>query len=77
MPELWPELAPILAGHSSLGRDANGRTLYAERVAWVSRQDYDRAEQDFALACFEAIEGELAEVQIEEAEERERERRRG
>lgn len=76
MPELWPELAPILAAHSTLGRDMNGRTLYAERVAWVERQAYDQGEQDFALACLEAIDSETAAAMAEEMEAARQERSR-
>lgn len=69
VPEPWPEVAEVLAGWRRLGRDANGQTLYAERLALLGELGLTEAgEREAWQALFDAADDELAKARKAELE---------
>ncbi|OQC40758.1 MAG: hypothetical protein BWX64_01323 [Acidobacteria bacterium ADurb.Bin051] len=69
VPEPWPEVAEVLAGWRRLGRDANGSTLYGERLALLGERGVDDPGQREAWqALFDAADDVLARLRAAELE---------
>jgi len=67
VPELWPELEPVLCGYFQLGRDANGSTLHAERESWLrANRVRDRGERAAYHHLWLAADAESARVRNEQ-----------
>lgn len=67
MPELWPELEPVLVGYHQLGRDANGATLHTERESWLrANRIRDRGERTAFHRLWLAADSESARVRNEQ-----------
>lgn len=70
VPEVDPELAEILGKYRRLGRDANGATLYTERVALLADAGVrEIGEREAWHDLFDAMDDELAKVRREELDE--------
>ena len=74
VPEPWPEVAEVLAGWRRLGRDANGQTLYAERLALFGELGLtEPGEREAWQVLLDAADAELAEARkaaLDEVRER-------
>jgi hypothetical protein len=61
VPELWPDLIYVYNAHARLGRDANGRSLQTDQLAWLEAECVtDRGERDGYREMFAAIDDEYA-----------------